>query len=604
MTEHKEKSSSEGPEGTREELRFLRRCPEDRVINYSLLWYRLVNPSEAELAFLVCSRCYTDHIQNTSLVAEFEPVLQSEQFAAACSFWIPSVHDCFWPKALSTGNTVVFRKYVSRWVESPPCPGVQGSRDFGSTWYGMVNGDVDGFMICEGCYVDNVLGTTFQNKFTTYSSEWESDTWACDLRFAFTSRALRTYTKLNDWNSFVFAAEQRHGLLECTGDEVYANSNTWFYPRHRPISNMRICAACCMDHWALTQFDEEFQQEYRGPPVGSAEYMLFMTERWRCHVGINLPVLMTIQEAKAENNFNIFTEAIKVILESPSCSENGMTEGEGWTLLGGCEGFTICYPCYSGIIWSTGLFIDFFERISWPKDNVKICSFNTSAPRFELVLNKLHESLDRQDFSFFSSFVKQFSSLPVCPRNTVYIGRPWWGYPQARCCAECWVDWLSHTPLAMTMPLRGAVFEEGAICQMWSPRLRTLWLSVCAEGEPGSAKSEAAVTKFCEIARGREEIFWKTIPAIKRLRSLKYAENLNIQVQAMASVNYAGMKSLSVVSGMTDGNRYGNGSIGWYDTTSGAAAAQARNSMNQSMRAVSSRDAELYRLQASWREVE
>lgn len=604
MTEYKEKSQSEGLEVTKEEVLILRRCPEYRVIDYSLLWYRLVNPPETKVAFLVCSRCYTDHIHNTSLASEFEPILQPNQLAAACSFWIPSVLDCFWPDAVATGKTDTFRRYVSQWVESPCCPGVQGSRNLSSTWYGMVNSEVDGFMICEGCYVSNVLGTNFQNKFTSYSSEWKSDTWACDLRFAFTSRALRTYTKLNDWNSFVLTAEQRHGLLKCTGSEIYASSVTWFYPRHQPISNMRICAACYMDHWAFTQFEEEFQQEYRGPPLGSDESKLFIfTERWRCHVGNNLSVLMAIQEAKAEKNFDIFTEAITVILESPPCTENGITYGEGWTLLGGCEGFTICHSCYSGIIWSTGL-SDFFERISWAQENVTICSFNKSAPRFELVLNKLHESLDRQDFSFFSSFVKQFASLPVCPRNTVYTGRPWWGYPQARCCVECWVDWLSHTPLAATMPLQGAVQKEGAICQMWSPRLRALWLSVCDDGEPGSGESEAAVAKFCEIAREREEIFWKTMPAIKRLRGIKYAANLNIQVQAMASVNYAGMNSMSVVSGMTDGNRYGNSSIGWYDTMSGAAAMQARNSMYQSMDTVSGQDAELYRLETSWREVE
>lgn len=94
------------------------------------------------------------------------------------------------------------------------------------------------------------------------------------------------------------------------------------------------------------------------------------------------------------------------------------------------------------------------------------------------------------------------------------------------------------------------------------------------------------------------------MPAIKRLRGIKHAENLNAQVQAMASVNYAGMNSLSVISGMTDGHRYGNGSIGWHDTMSGAAATQARNNMYESIRAASSQDAELYRLEASWREVE
>lgn len=55
--------------------------------------------------------------------------------------------------------------------------------------------------------------------------------------------------------------------------------------------------------------------------------------------------------------------------------------------------------------------------------------------------------------------------------------------------------------MAAMMPLRGEVLKEGAICQMWSPRLRALWLTVCKTGEPGSDESEAAVVQFCEIAR-------------------------------------------------------------------------------------------------------
>jgi hypothetical protein len=67
----------------------------------------------------------------------------------------------------------------------------------------MANNEVDGFMICGGCFAGNVLGTTFPEKFTILPPEWQSDTWACDLHFAYTSRALRTYSKFNDWDSFV-----------------------------------------------------------------------------------------------------------------------------------------------------------------------------------------------------------------------------------------------------------------------------------------------------------------------------------------------------------------------------------------------------------------
>lgn len=588
-----------------EKVQVLPRCPEGRVVDYSLLWYRLVDMPTDEAVFLVCSRCYTDHIQDTTLAAQFEPVIWPNLVNAACSFWIPALKDFFWPDAVATDNTDTVRDYISRWVKAPPCVGSRGgSRVPGSIWYGMSNNEVEDFMICEACFLAHVVGTNFQSKFGQYPAEWQADIWACDLRFVYTVRALHEYSKCSDWDSFTVGAARRHGLRSCTGEEVYANSTAWYYPRRRSLSNLQVCASCYMDNWALTHFDEEFRQEHRGPPVGSSDFILFLAEYWKCHMGGNVPALMAAGEAKAQKDFDVFASAMSVLLDCLPCDKGGITSGEGWTLAGGCEAFVICHACYVGIIWCTGRFSEDFERTSWPEKDVKLCGLNSSAPRYPQFFSKFYESCDREDSSFFSGFVKQFAPLAPCPHNDIYTGRAWWGYPQARCCAECYEDWVSHTPLAKMMPLQGQVLKEDTICQMWSPRMRTLWLAVCEAGEPGSDELEAAVTEFCAIGQQREEVFWETVPAIKRLRAIKYAENANIRAQAMASVQYGGMSALSVVSGITDGHRYGNSAIGWHDTSSGAAAAQARASMMASMHGAASRDVELYQLQARWSKVE
>jgi hypothetical protein len=84
--EDREEPSSEDVGGSEEEHQILPRCPESRVINYSLLWYRLVGMPQDKPAFLVCRRCYTYHVHNTALAAEFEPELHPNHVAAACNF--------------------------------------------------------------------------------------------------------------------------------------------------------------------------------------------------------------------------------------------------------------------------------------------------------------------------------------------------------------------------------------------------------------------------------------------------------------------------------------------------------------------------------------
>lgn len=590
-----------------EDIPIMARCPDGRQIDYDLYWYHLTDMPKGEPIHLICSRCFVDHIQGTELAGEFAIIHWPGSVATTCSFCLPVIKDSLWPAALETGNADLLRAHLSRRAKVKPCAGMQGSRrEQSATWYGMLNreNETQEFMMCEACFLDYAVGGNFEAKFLTYPDDWESDIWFCDLRFPYTRQALREYGTADDWDSFLVAASWRHALKNCSGDMVGASSTQWYYPRHSELRNMQICLNCYLDNWGLTLFDDEFQQEHRGPLPGSSDYPLFLVEWWKCDFGLNVPLITAAEESKAQGDFAIFAEAASAIVASPPCTQEGITYGEGWTLVGGCEAFVICHACYVGIFWPVPGLQNQFERTTWRAADAKLCSLHKTAPRWKQYLGHLDQARDYDDWSIFSSFVREYAPVAVCPRNDAYTGRSWWGYPEARCCGECWIDWVSKTPLADLVPLQGEESEEAQLCQMWSPRMRTLWLAVCATAEAGSEELDAAVTEFREIAQNREAVYCETMPPLRRLKAVKYAADRNVAAQAMASVAYGGMQSLAVVSSMTDGHRHGNSSVGWHDTESGAMAAQARNNMVASMQGAPSRDAQILRLQALWNEVE
>lgn len=591
-----------------EEISLMSRCPSGRPIRYDAYWYRLTDMPEDEPISLTCSLCFVELIKDTELAGEFELVLRPRSVVTTCVFCLPSIRDSVWPTALEAGTVDLLRAHLSRRAKVKPCAGMRGfEREKSSIWYGMVNGEneVQEFMMCEACYLDYAVGSGFELQFSTYPAHWESNIWLCDLRFPYTRRALRECGNVGDWDSFVIAAASRHSLVNCSGDMVAATSTRWYYPRHEEMRDLQICQNCYLDNWGLTAFQDEFQLEHRGPPLGSTDFLMFCVEQWQCGMGLNVPLMMIAEESNIQVNFEVFAEGASVIVTSPSCNEGGITIGEGWTLVGGCDGFIVCHACYVGVLWPVPGVQEYFERTQWRAVDTKPCSLHKSCPRAQQYLDNLNEARDFDKLSIFVDFVREYAPVAVCPRNDAYRGIAWWGYPEARCCAECWVDWFSKTPLASIVPLQGEACEEGQICQLWSHRMRTLWLAVCQAAEVGSEDDlNAVVTEFREVGQHRETVYYETMPLLRRLRAAKYAADRNIAAQAMASVAFGGAEGLAVVSGMTDGHRHGNSGVGWHATESGAMAAQARNNMAASIRAAPSREAQILRLQAVWNEVE
>lgn len=64
-------------------------CPKDRPIYYSFSWYHLSGLSD----YLICKKCYIDHIQGSVLADQFEHVRRREESVSYCGFWYPRLKE-------------------------------------------------------------------------------------------------------------------------------------------------------------------------------------------------------------------------------------------------------------------------------------------------------------------------------------------------------------------------------------------------------------------------------------------------------------------------------------------------------------------------------
>ncbi|KAG6039832.1 hypothetical protein E4U41_002035 [Claviceps citrina] len=578
----------------------VRYCPEDRVVDYPLYWYQL--PDEPE--FLICTRCHQDHIKSTRLEGRFKRILAEPGSQSACRFWSPRVKDCLWKNALESNDVGELRAFMKRRLSIPNCKGrciVTGKENV--KWFGMVNDDIKGFIVCEACYEDKIAGTRFQSQFVAYREQGLQEEWTCDAALPYVARAIEKMAKNNDWSGFVSSAGCRMGYPACEGKDIAWNEGVWFAPR-RKLDNFYVCGACYMDKLALTAFEREFDSV--ATTVGFDAWMTMLGTRWTCKLpSSNIPMSFTLETYLADEDFDGFWNMASVVSPLVPCTANGIIRGNWWTIAGGCPDFSICEACYNGVFKSSSL-DKFLEPATRSAEETIVCSFCPAAPRFNQYIRKFAEAMDRGVFSYYADYIKAFAHVPACPRLDHRENSTWWGYDQALFCQDCYLSFVADTRLGPHLQYHGASDARAQICQMWSPRMRRLWLEVCDAGAPASAESNDALDKFKAFAQRRLEVFLQTIPRIKFIRGMKEIRMMNAMHQGRLSLMYSGMNGMAVLSDTTDGYAHGNSSLGWYETEHGATGAQMFNNMQAGFADANRTDewAQIVQLQMMWSEVE
>ncbi|KAL5094336.1 hypothetical protein Trisim1_006926 [Trichoderma cf. simile WF8] len=581
--------------GTGDTLDIIPRCHGGTAINYSLDWYYLPDVFDDTADYLICTRCHADHIEGTVLESQFKMIRWPDGEIAVCGFRFPRIKNVLWPEAVRTNSVKALREYMTRRLQFKKCPGQTMTEDTeGRLVYGMMGNEIEGFAACEACINDYIAGTSFQSKFGSYPEGVSK--FSCDLSVPYVAGAIAPMSKHNNWNGFVNTARRRFQLPACKGEQIRTDAAEWYLSTNHTIGNFQVCETCYWDKLALTPFKREFERLDHD----------FDPELWTCGLADrNLSTHIALGEAEERHDFQVFVKAARVINRLPPCTADGILYGNWWTVKGGCEKFNICEACYAGYIQTKDL-DRFFQPSDRDTDSAYVCDLCPSTPRFSQYIIKFAEALDRGVFSYFSEFVTTFAGVPFCPKIKECSKAKWWGYPEAQFCQECYLDFVAYTPLADSLPLNGEYIEGTTLCQIWSPRLREMWLEVCNSGEPGSKESDAALGQFKAFCLKRVQIYVKTISQIDLIRTTQNIKQQTAFSNAMLSIQYQGMDAMASIFGKGDGHRYGNSSLGWFDTSYGAQSKQYWNDFTTGL-SDSNRTEDWVRmaqLESIWKQVE
>ncbi|KOS23203.1 hypothetical protein ESCO_004014 [Escovopsis weberi] len=575
-------------------------CPEWRAVDYSLYWYRLPEVPK----FFICSNCHGEHIKDTPLASRFQRIRRADHELTSCWFWTPRVREILWPQALRSGSLDSLREFMGRRVELKACKSagfVAASEGF--KWFNMVNNEINGFVSCEACYEDRIAGGLFEHKFQPDQRQGKDEQWSCDVWVPFISRSIVKKAKQNNWAEFVALATRRFQLPACAGKQVQSNSGTWYRTRHR-IENLEVCETCYMDKLLLTRFEHHFERVSQSNDLDS--FIHAFTTRFTCKLTpLNLPMAFALQNASERRDWTVFQNAATAICRLAPCTLDGIVWGNWWTLKGGCANYDVCEVCYVGILQTGGL-ERFFEVARRSSAEVFVCNFCAGTPRFKQYVDRFAQTLDTGVFSCYSDFVRTFASIPVCPGKQTREKSTWWGYREGLFCQDCYVTFVSKSALGRAVPLKAAYDERPQICQIWSPRMRTMWMGVCDAGVPGSPESDKALGEFKAFMEKRLQIYVQTVPQMDMILAMKKMKMQTAMTQGLVSTMYHGMDGLLQASNATDGYLHGNSQIGWHATSQGAQGAQAFNNMQAGFMNANRADEwmQMAQLEMIWKQVE
>lgn len=91
--------------------------------------------------------------------------------------------------------------------------------------------------------------------------------------------------------------------------------------------------------------------------------------------------------------------------------------------------------------------------------------------------------------------------------------------------------WCRTSPFDQKMTIRDRLDPSECICDLWSPRMRTLWKSACDSGD---------FDGFAGAARHRNEVYRQSIPEFHQLKELAQARSRLNQQFAVNSALFGG----------------------------------------------------------------
>ncbi|KAH6714089.1 hypothetical protein BKA61DRAFT_689644 [Leptodontidium sp. MPI-SDFR-AT-0119] len=401
------------------------------------------------------------------------------------------------PRAKSlfnTGNFQALKAFTASRAEVKICHGVASvDGKMKTTWYRPANRDVDGMVSCEACYEDYISGTVFSAHFEKSGPKPLDQIWACDIAVPGIRRRLEEFSNRDDWRAFVAAATHRLEVPACSPYQ------------ERPIESLSGLESGLHDrHKNLT-----------------------------CTLGY-LPMAINLQEAIFTENSQLWYEAARIFMHEDICSGQAQ-QGKSHVLKDGNIDFNLCHSCYTCYIDLFG-FGEHFEEVHTPTGNKWSCDFHPARHGFSKYTRALSEAIFGNEFSVLKDFIYGNADFSACP--------------------DCFEEVIQGTKLASVITIRNQFRQAEKSCDIYSPRMRSLWREACANNDYAS---------FAELARHRVEVYWQTVPVMNRLLSqqrirLMQQQTLNsssllykrLDMTTSSYINYSGVAQPTVTCGAAD----------------------------------------------------
>ena len=429
-----------------------------------------------------------DYIYPTQFQNHFAGRYLTDGAERRCRFKVPRITDQLLPDAVSRGTLDSVVLFMNQRMRIKDCKGVDGATGSeGVTWYAVKDSQLPGFVACEACYQDIVCMSQFAFSFEEAPGQAENDTWACDVCVPFIRKEFELRTKADDWASFLNEAKARLGMPACPKTTPVAfRLRKWFVPvDSQGPPDAVLCVACYCDYILHSGQENLWRQEQPG---------LLRTAKTTntCMMGI-FHLRMAVSAAEETKEWPLFWASLnRIAYHEKPCIGDGIVDGTWYTLPSQPDEYNVCGACHAGIVHSLHLDPFFVARTTNgpAPGEAHVCAFNAKAQRFVPYIRLMLQTWLTADCTAWDAYASRCAAVPPCPRNTDYKNRAWFGWPECVVCADCYMDFVRGT--ALDTPERmafhePAILEQPHICEMYSPRMRTLYREACSRSPPSTA---------------------------------------------------------------------------------------------------------------------
>lgn len=494
---------------------------------------------EGAPAFLVCSRCFADYIHASSLRELFShrKFDDFEKVARKCYFGSNRVKKSLWPRAAAAGKLDNMLQYMKSRPGIAECPSQTSTER--QDW--RVVPEIPGLAFCGACWIDDFEHGPFASQFHVDASNQPH---MCGSSMPFIGRMYQLTSKGQAWEEFAAEAKGRLTIPKCPGKTPIASTAHAWVRSTRAPKGLQFCYACFADYFYGTTNAAHFQQ------------VAIDEDTTVCLMGTP-NIVIPAQQTVARDDPELFWKWIAEVDRQPFCAKQGITGSPSWyTLPNNPLGFFVCAACRAGIAdpigWSKHLVPK--KNVS-PKDTI-LCCFHPEHVRFAEFMKCLVQSMATGRWEDMGDYVANFANVPRCPRDSTATlsDRRYWGWQSLRICEECYLSFAKGTALEPLYHLHGEVIDKSRLCDLYSPRMRKMYVDACE----GRAPAQGLV----DTAGQRRMTFLQTMLEADRLISQQ-------RIKGMQATMYGSMGSFYKFAGASQdsvmGHTYtlGNAYVGY-----------------------------------------